>query len=134
MSVLLDLAERCEKAEGPSYALECAIWDSVYPGERQARFDKLTAPGQVYHRRLGSADLDGYVKPLQAFTVSIDGALTLVPPDLFPTIDFVNCRCWVRTAAGFDLVGGVAFGFAKTVPLAVCAAALRARAALEVSG
>lgn len=76
---ILALADRVEKAEGPSYALDCAIWDAIYPGERVARFEKLTAKGQPYHKRLGPADLDGYVQPLRAFTASLDAAMTLVP-------------------------------------------------------
>ena len=74
-----DLITRLESADGPSYALDCEIWDQIYPGERQARFDKLTAKGQPYHMRLGPADIDGYVQPLRSFTASIDAALTLVP-------------------------------------------------------
>jgi hypothetical protein len=75
---LMALAERVEAAEGPSYALDCEIWDATYPGERQARFDKMCSEGP-YRGRLGPADMDGYVQPLRAFTASIDAAMTLVP-------------------------------------------------------
>lgn len=62
------------------------------------------------------------------FTASIDVALTLIPTDLFPTIDFVTKRVWIRDAKGFDVGFEPAHGFAATVPLSICAAALRARA------
>lgn len=65
--------------DGPSYEMDCAIWDAIYPGERAARFEKLTAKGSPYHMRLGLADMDGYVRPLRAFTASLDAAMTLVP-------------------------------------------------------
>jgi len=59
---------------------------------------------------------------------SIDAAMSLVPEGLYPTLDFVTSRCWLRTAEGYDLIGGVAHGFAATPALALVAAALRAKA------
>ncbi len=77
MTDLKALAARCVDLDGPSYAMDCEIWDAVYPGERQARFQKLNAPGSPYHGRLHPFDMDGYVKPLKSFTASIDAALSL---------------------------------------------------------
>ena len=34
MSDLSELIARIEAATGPNYALECEIWDAIYPGER----------------------------------------------------------------------------------------------------
>lgn len=145
MSMFLDLAERCEKADGASYDLECAIWDAIYPGERQARFDKLTAPGQVYHGRGGPADFDGYVKPLRAFTTSIDAAVTLVPYGfryildkrafaddavLRPGVKCYRADVWSSPTVEYQM----AQGWAHTPALALCAAALRARAAIKGQG
>lgn len=76
---MTNLSERVMSLSGPSYEMDCLIWDAIYPGERLARFEKLTANGAAYHMRLGPADMDGYVKPLRAFTASIDAAMTLVP-------------------------------------------------------
>ncbi|ODU36610.1 hypothetical protein [Sphingopyxis sp. SCN 67-31] len=128
MPDIQSLIERVEAATGPSYELDCAIWDAVYPGERQARFDALTAKGQPYHRRLGPADMDGYVKPLRSFTTSLDAAMTLVPDDCI----------WLRLGPGTMTVSRPdpnekrwAKHFeatAATPALALVAAALRSRA------
>lgn len=112
---LIELADACERATGPEYALDCAIWDAIYPGERDARFDKMTAKGQPYHMRLHKGcDMDGYVKPLRSFTASIDAALTLMPE-----------------GKGFAVMGngakvGRCIGAAATPALALTAACLRA--------
>jgi len=55
----------------------------------------------------------------------------LVPEGLFPTIDFVAVRCWLRTDKGYDVDGGPAYGCGATIPLALTAAALRARLQTE---
>ena len=116
-----ELIERIEGAEGPSYALDCAIWDAIYPGERQARFDKLTAKGQPYHLRLGPADMDGYVKPLRSFTASLDAAMTLARHDgeafgmLSDAMVQLEDDGWPKGE------------WAKTLPRYVAAAALKAR-------
>jgi hypothetical protein len=75
---LLALAERCEAATGPSYALEVEIWDAIYPGEREDRWQEWlrVSPSSLTHN-LGPADRDGYIKPRRAFTASLDAAMTL---------------------------------------------------------
>ena len=109
--VLLELAERCEKAEGPDRALDYDIAHSV----TRAHLETGKAP---------------------AYTASIDAALTLVPEgwdwsaqtsclkglsrascDLTQLAPFKPEDWTVRTAR------------ATTPALALCAAALRARAA-----
>lgn len=102
MSELLELAERCEKATGPDRHLNLAIANAIYG-------DDLAPPGTSY-----------------AFTSSLDAAMTLVPEG----------QEW---AGGFE--DGAAFAHvhvpgeyaelieAATPALALCAAALRARAA-----
>lgn len=124
----LGLADRAETAAGPNYALECAIWDCIYPGERLARFEKLTAQGQPYHGRLGPADIDGYIQPLRAFTASLDAALTLVPEDTFWSITMQGER-----RGGFSVCcqssGPLKWHVGATPALAMTVAALRARAA-----
>lgn len=128
---LIALAEQCERAEGPSYALDCAIWDAIYPGERQARFDKLTAKGQPYHKRLGPADFDGYVQPLRSFTASLDAAMTLVPATYFWTLGGnVHHGYWIASINTVNSEGEpwcVACGNTAATPaLALTSASLRA--------
>lgn len=118
---LLELAARVEKAEGPVRELDVAIAQAVWP--------QLThyAP----HCR-GEEPIfwdDPFRKqPCPYFTASIDLALTLVPdghggsvhwhPNLMPT-----AKVWATIHA-------VQYGIAKSRALALCAAALRARAAI----
>ncbi|MDD3798402.1 MAG: hypothetical protein PHE36_04400 [Novosphingobium sp.] len=129
---LIELAERCERAKGPSYALECEIWDAVYPGERDERFRKLTESGP-YKGRLGPADKDGYVKPFRSFTASIDAAMTLVPDGYFWTLGGnVHHGHWIASINMLNSEGQpwcIACGNAAATPaLALTAAALRALA------
>jgi len=130
---MTNLSERVMSLSGPSYEMDCLIWDAIYPGERLARFEKLTANGAAYHMRLGPADMDGYVKPLRAFTASIDAAMTLVPkgwcvwqmgevPDNSP----IN---WHVTLWQDGAINPGDCSQAATPALALCAAALLAREA-----
>lgn len=103
---LLALAARCEAAEGPDRELDIAVFHATEQGFIADGWDHLY--------------------PL--YTASLDAAMTLIPADLFPTIDFVTKRVWIRDAKGFDVAWGSAHGFAATVTLSICAAALRAHA------
>ena len=114
------LAERCETAEGPVWGLAGpmrALNESILLalGWTQQGADAIDPSG---NRALSIPD----------YVSSIDAALTIVPAGLFPTIDFVTKRVFIRDAQGFDVAWGNAFGFAPTVPLSICAAALRVRA------
>jgi len=95
---LMELAERVEAAAGPNYALEVDITRKL--------FGKMAA-----------------IKP---YTASLDAAMMLVPEGWSWTVDAVgraSCfapnepKPWPRTG-----------GLATTPALALCAAALRARA------
>ncbi len=112
---LIKLAERCEAAEGPNFELEMEIGRAVAPNFKE-----------MWRSTIG--------RPAPAYTASLDAAMTLIPADLFPTIDFVTKRVWIRDEKGFDVAWTSAHGFAATVPLSICAAALRARAACLVEG
>lgn len=119
------LVERLSVASGPEYMLDCAIWDLIYPGERDERFAKLTAKGEPYHGRLGPADKDGYIKPLRAFTASVDAALTLL--DLWD--EHPEWQITRRYCTGFHAsigTGGETVG-CETPALALCIAALKAK-------
>lgn len=123
-AALLALAERCEAATGPDRALDAAIFATLFPKEldnpkHYARFGGINRADLNYLNDVG----------VKLYTASIDAALTLVP-------DGWNGRLgWCRGAGYaelFDVAAGEAKGethAAATLPLAICAAALRARAA-----
>lgn len=118
MTDLLKLAERCEQATGPDRELDYAIAD--------AALGSIKPP----FRR-------GYC---ERYTASLDAAMTLVPEETrWPwnvTIATAYRSVSVIPNHG-DSYGvndpfcGHSRGKAATVPLAICAAALRARASME---
>lgn len=103
MSALIELAERCEAATGPSVSLDNLIDEAVGEG----------CSCQVF------------------YTASVDAALTLVPEgwlfrshQRFPTRDF-----WCSLTPDNWMSGNTRGGAHDTsLALAICAAALRARA------
>ncbi len=110
---LLELAERCEAATGPNFQLEQDIGGTVFP-ERGA----ITHP---------------------PYTASLDAAMTLVPEDAFWRLGHdgdgadpseFRSQVIVPKMGGAD-ARGVALACAPA--LALCAASLRARAAMEPS-
>jgi hypothetical protein len=110
---LLQLADRCEREE-PSRALDAAI-ENVLTGGSPADLSYILA------------DVETTTRP-PAYTTSLDAAVTLVRkrwghvlrdiPGIMPTATVVS---------GF--LGDSIDATARTLPLALCAAALRARAA-----
>ena len=107
---LIALAERCEREE-PSAALNFAIWEAVYA------------------RRAPVGTFEEWVAP--AYTASLDAAVTLVPDGWSwfcegPASISAAAHIWnpsARASAEYR-------SLAKTPALALCAAALRARAAI----
>lgn len=67
------------------------------------------------------------------FTTSLDCALTLAPPDGWLNMGHRwNADNKMVCGGGWDLLGGdTAFARAKTFPLALCIAALKARSRVE---
>jgi hypothetical protein len=116
---LLELAAMCEAASGPDRDIDVLL--APLQGLR------IVQEGHPLGRCV--YDANGHGVPLPSYTRSLDAAMSLVPKGLFPTMDFETVRCWLRKAGGFDVEHGPAYGFAVTMPLALCAAALRARAA-----
>lgn len=107
---LLRLADACEKAGGPNYALECEIAQAIWRG----------------HFR------DGRQKPrpkdlsVPNYTASMDAAMTLIPDNWkwaimrkYPGRYHAGCGDWAAKPVAVS---------AKTPALALCAAALRALA------
>jgi hypothetical protein len=97
---LIALAERCEAATEGSLDLDNAIRDVAGEG-----------------RELGSA-------PTPYYTTSIDAALTLVPEGVYE-----QGIWWPDPKCELVLKSETVSGEADTIALAICAAALRARAA-----
>jgi hypothetical protein len=109
MSSFETLAERCEQATGPSSGLD----DAIYAAINNAR------PSNI-----GDA---------QRYTASLDAAMTLVPKGWGKYVtdaDNGDALCEMWPPDDFDPKWDQDIALrAKTWPLAVCAAALRARAA-----
>lgn len=112
---LLNLAERCEQASGPDRELDASIHLHLHP--------RLKRAGEP-QEKLGGALTNGFVIiHAPAYTASLDAALTLVGDEPWKAED--------HPLYGVSAVVGDEQGFSPVnVPaLAVCAAALRARAA-----
>lgn len=138
MSALLELAERCEKAAGPDRELDALIFIAREPDSfRLPASDDLDnegdppSPGDV-------VCLQGFVGSVIAsprYTASIDKAATVVPKDYAFTVSFIgipnhpaDARVWLPAQKGHG-VNADCYD-AATPALALCAAALRARAAI----
>lgn len=116
---LLELAERCERATGPGRELDCAIGRLAGAAKEQPDGTWMT-----YHK-------DGYAHSINppAYTASLDAAMTLVDPRALWAHGSMEegpfaRLCWPMPNGGF--VGGYVEASAASVPLAICAAALRA--------
>lgn len=125
---LLELAERCEKAEGPIRELDVAIAQAVWP--------QLThyAP----HCR-GEEPIfwdDPFRKqPCPHFTASLDAALTLVPEGFRWKLGYSRYVPCVAELVDYRAqmepnLGTFVSECDSSHALALCAAALRARAAI----
>lgn len=115
MSDLLELAKRCEAAEGPSISLGRAI--TIAAGMSEVEVDRRIERGL-------------WRNP----TASLDAAVTLVPEGLaWTTGQNVHHWYWQTGVNRLNEDGAPesvsCSGPARTPALAICAAALRARAA-----
>lgn len=117
MTDLLALAERCEQATGPDRELDARIEAAL----AEADFDALANDG--VHVRDWNAP---------AYTASIDAAMSLVPEGREWRVRW--CELPDGTWASIARIGENGCGLntsAATPALALCAAALRARATLS---
>jgi hypothetical protein len=103
-TALLALADRCEQAAGPDYELDLAIWTSlvILSGFRPSRTD---------------------------YTASLDAAVTLVPEGHEWLRKSGQCMTVYRVPADPKEWARHIDARGATPALALCAAALRARAA-----
>jgi hypothetical protein len=117
MNDLLAVAELCERADGPSFDLDKAILKAL----------GFTWRGMNYW----SADNETMWNGTMTFTHSIDAAALLVPEGYAWRLD-----CWGSfTARVFMPEKKYHTWHSRTsAPLALCVAALRARAAANSSG
>jgi hypothetical protein len=131
-NTLLALAQRCEDAEGPDRELDTAVFAHLRPDLRIAdKADLDRFPGDPIRFTNGFL-----LFKVPLFTASLDAALTLVPEGMIwmltnsgtdhPTApDFTKATAivgdWRDTQLGLNV--------AATPALALCAAALKARAA-----
>ena len=110
--ILNDLAARVEALAGQNRAIEYEIADATL------------GPMKSPYRR-------GYV---QAYTASIDSAMTLLPPDAFWRVGHdADDPAWMMAQVSYDRgEGRLGFttGTAETAAMAMTAAALRAHAAI----
>ena len=144
---LIELAERCEAATGPDRELDIAILTHPAFGYRDVFED-----GRLFDRgNDGYWSLEGDEKngPLPSPTASLDAAMTLVPENCAVDIDNGPSHwiCLGKQAPmgradvkypkpGYDGQGDswlTVSAIAKTMPLALCAAALRAIASQETT-
>lgn len=124
---MLELAERCEKATGPDCELDKAIAEAF-----GWRFRRPGVKGMEI-----AFSRDGVARKTPRPTASIDAALTLVPEGCCVDMrrfdggseGFVQIRSTDATPDDADDELYVETEHCATLPLALCAAALRARAA-----
>lgn len=109
MGDLNELAARCESATGPDRELDAAILQSAYVLRRGQRGD------------LGPH-----------YTASIDAAMTLVHADMRDEIEITTlyrvARVTINMNHGADGYPFYGENACNSIPLAICAAALKARA------
>lgn len=128
-ALLMDLAARCESALHPSGLLNCVIFAT-------AERDKWSNPSDadLYARLDWTRNRADWVwlrdHGMRNYTASPSDARSLVPPDWHLSLQGVNDTWHVllnQTASGTT---GRVSALGCTPELALCAAALRARAAL----
>jgi hypothetical protein len=121
---LLELAERCEMADGPDPYLDEAIADALFPAEPFVQLaDAPEGTGFKAWRQ------NGVTQSALRYSASLDAAMTLVPEGA--GFDLRKC------VSALGIVSMYPRGFtkevievrARTPALALCAAALKARAA-----
>lgn len=119
---LLELAERCEQAEGPDRELDALIHCAHDPGYRIVRWATIAfVSGNGGHA----------TNPIN-YSGSLDAAMTLVPEGWNGNLGFIPTRprYWVELARPEHdplLVGKYSGRSNHSAALALCAAAFRAR-------
>ena len=143
MSALLELAERCEDATGPDRGLnrEVALvvgWHRYTPSEMGRSSPGWISPedfiGEYVAKdgrrspKLDSLHGTSISREPHNYLGSIDAAMSLIPARLRKTISINIQGDMVQALIFREGDGVVGRGDARFAPLALCAAALRARA------
>jgi hypothetical protein len=132
---MLDLIERLEKATGPDRDLDLAIFIAItgkvwVPSHNLASENVLEDLSEDVLIRMEREGEFREVERLLRYTASLNAALTLAPEGLVANFGNDVGPCWAavwRDTAGYD--GYPHQAQAPSMPLALCIAALRARAA-----
>jgi hypothetical protein len=118
--ILLELADRCEQATGPDRELDAEIAEAS--GNMPEDYQRATHYGEPRPYFWHKFEHEGEIIPLR-YTASLDAAMTLVPEEAWWSVMRAPC------AEGYDAeVASDDPRHAATPALALCAAALRARA------
>ena len=132
-ATLLALADRCEQAAGPDRELDVAIaralgWKPLYRDD----YSKWWPPAAVADARERKRSILHHpTQPLPAFTANLDAAVTLVPEG-WAWVVGSSVEGELKPAAQLKASdGGNVMAFAAIPALAICAAALRARASYD---
>jgi hypothetical protein len=132
MSSLSELIERVEKASGPDRRIDAAIC-------RVIDLPKCEEPDclpDVYLRNIERVESGGDDEEIQAYTYSIDAALTLLPEGLLFYVDSGtnrlsdHCHACVHEPVNKRMSGGA---YGATPVLALVAACLKARLAMSAT-
>ena len=115
---LLELAAKVEGLSGPCREMDAAVDMAVNPD----------------HRVMGDHIIDrmGFGKPLPQYTASLDAAMTLVPEGMTRLVRDASPRAMTNKTQCYAHVGNQhGEAHADAMPLALTAAALRARASIS---
>lgn len=128
MTSLLSLAERCEAATGPDRELDGEI--ALASGWT---FVKMKGDAQPYWRKPGVTDYFSRERSgPPRYTESLDSALTLVPEGMEWLVRTPSKNAISNKTQFYANVGNqVGEAHAETAALALCAAALKARAEMD---
>lgn len=132
MSALLELASKCEAAAGPDRRLDAEIaCVTKFANRRPAEPNDFDGK---YGYDAGNIKVETGFLMSDRYTASLDAAMTLVPEEALWSVGHVGDTSPGRFGATVMPFGPDKFGEAATPALALCAAALRARAILEGEG
>lgn len=124
---LIALAERCEQLAGPDREVDALI----APLQGLRVVDEGHPIGRTCYDGVGRAQL------LPRYTASIDAAMSLVPADMRDEIEittlYLVARVTINMNHGSDGCPFYGSNESNSIPLAICAAALRARAISETT-
>lgn len=134
---MVEIAERVERASGADRELDClsaAAVDLRPEDGHQSAAEKLEQCGLSEMVRLSSRDQNMWSRWIPHYTASIDAAMSLVPGNAKVVIDNDGCHCRISKSDDPDWPWNGYAGLASTMPLAIVAASLRARAAAKGEG